>query len=345
MRSGDGLVQRNADDKRPPGRFLRDGPVDVVVVVVTYLSESDIDPLVESLRREAATHRMRLVIVDNGSTDLTVARAESHRDVVVVATGCNLGYSGGINRARDAVGEARAVLVLNPDTRMVPGCIADLQHRMSASRADLVVPALETPDGVRSRSLRREPTVWRRLGDAVFGRFWDSRPPFLSETVRRASDYDAAHPIDWATGAALLISAHAAELIGDWDERFFLYSEETDYFRRARDLGLTVWYEPAARVVHREGGSGGSPELVALMVVNSIRYVEKHNPAAAPVHRVVVALHELRRWRNPSHRIARTILLRRKAWARLPRAGGCGPETAKGVGRDASPGGVSRGGA
>lgn len=314
---------KDEDDGLRLGRFLLDGPADVAVVVVTYHNEPDIDPLLESLRGEAAHCRMRVVVVDNGSVDRTVAKAEAHGDVVVIATGCNLGYSGGINRARAAVGMARTVLVLNPDTRVVPGCLARLQGRMSISGADLVVPALETPDGVRSRSLRREPSLLGRIGDALFGRFWDGRPSFLSETVRSASAYSGAHQIEWATGAALLVSSRAVDMIGDWDERFFLYSEETDYFRRARDLGLRVWYEPAARVVHREGGSGGSPELVALMVVNSIRYVEKHHPAAAPAHRVVVALHELRRWRNPSHRIARTILLRRRDWCGLPRAETC----------------------
>ncbi len=332
-----------ATDGGMPGRgsFRPDGPVDVVVVVVTYNNEADVEALLGSLRAEASGRRMRVVVVDNGSADATVAKAGAHGDVVVIDTGRNLGYSGGINRAGEAVGEAGAVLILNPDTRVLPGCITRMQQRMAESSADLVVPALETPDGVRSRSLRREPTVLGRLGDAVFGRFWDGRPVCLSETVRSTSAYAVAHPIEWATGAALLVSARAAALIGEWDERFFLYSEETDYFRRARDLGLAVWYEPAARVVHSEGGSGGSPELVALMVVNSIRYVEKHNPAAAPLHRVVVSLHELRRWRNPSHRIARTILLRRDAWGRLPRATGCDPESAHGAGEDARQGGVS----
>ncbi|WP_185975644.1 glycosyltransferase family 2 protein [Tessaracoccus rhinocerotis] len=288
------------------------------MIVVTYNNEGDVDALISSLRSEAMQCSMRVILVDNGSVDATVARASAHADVHVVDTGCNLGYAGGINRGSTFVGETETLLILNPDTTVVPGAVAAMRRRRELVGADLVVPALEGSDGRRARSLRREPSISRRLGDAVCGRFWNSRPSWLSEDVRDRAAYAHAHPVEWATGAALMVSAEAANQIGPWDERFFLYSEETDYFRRARELGFSAWYEPSARVIHAEGGSGRSPALVALLVVNSLRYVEKHRPVAAPIHRALLILHELRRWRDPDHRLARTILWRRKSWEQLP---------------------------
>ena len=76
--------------------------------------------------------------------------------------------------------------------------------------------------------------------------------------------YTHAHPVDWATGAAVLVTAAAADTVGPWDERFFLYSEETDYSRRLRDAGYEVWYEPSATVRHAGAGSGTAPALDAL---------------------------------------------------------------------------------
>lgn len=314
------LIPEDEDSELTHGSitFSVTGAVQVAVIVVTFLNESDIEPLLASLRPEVADQTIRVVIADNASTDATVDKVRAHPDVVLVETGGNLGYSAGINRAIAAAGSAESLLILNPDAKIVRGCIRKLRARMTLTGAGLVVPAIETPDGRTTQSLRREPTVTRRAGDAVFGRFWASRPAFLSETVHAGQDYSSAHQIEWATGAAILISRRAAERVGAWDERFFLYSEETDYFKRARDIGLEAWYEPAARFIHREAGSGRSPELVALTEVNKVRYIEKHRPLAAPMHRAILAAHELRRWRDPAHRIARTMLLNRSAWDSLP---------------------------
>lgn len=317
-------MQARATDSADPqvsdsAPFRASGPVDVAVIVVTYQNAADIEPLLTSLRTEAAAQTMRVIVADNNSTDGTPDRVRAHADVILVETGGNLGYAGGINRAAAAIGEAESLLILNPDLRVRAGCVGHLRERMSRTGAGVVVPAIEGPDGRIALSLRREPRIANRLGDALFGSRWTSRPQLLSETVRDVESYRTAHQIEWATGAAALISRKAARQIGDWDERFFLYSEETDYFRRMREAGFECWYEPRARVVHREGGSGRSPHLVALTVVNAVRYIEKHHPHSAWLHRGILAVHELRRWRDPDHRIARSILLSRKRWDALPK--------------------------
>lgn len=306
----------SADEPPPP--FRRTGPVDVAVIIVTYQSESEIDDVIESLRRETMEQSLRVVVADNASTDRTVARARQHPDVVVVETGGNLGYAAAINRAMTEAGETEAFLVLNPDLRVHRRCVSHLRRRQARCGAGIVVPAILSPEGERTLSLRGEPSLTRSIGDALFGSRWVGRPTRLSETVRSSSAYATAKQIDWATGAAALITRDAARRVGPWDESFFLYSEETDYFKRARDAGLEVWYEPSAQVTHREGGSGRSPELVALTIVNAVRYMEKHHPRIAGPHRAILALHELRRWRDPSHRIARTVLVDRKRWDQLP---------------------------
>lgn len=292
---------------------------DIAVIVVTYQSGDAVTPLIASLRAETADQSIRVVIADNASTDNTVDRAREHPDLIVIDNGSNPGYAGGINAAMAVAGDAEAFLILNPDLQVERHCLQRLLLKMREVGAGIVVPAISAPGGQQSLSLRYEPSVSRALGDALFGRIWPLRPHWLTETVRASSAYASAHPIDWATGAALLVNREAAKKIGAWDESFFLYSEETDYFRRARNAGYSVWYEPTARVIHAEGGSGRSADLVALTIVNAVRYAEKHEPRSAAIHRAVLALHELRRWGDPSHWLARTVLLDRRRWDRLPR--------------------------
>ncbi|MHB1011073.1 MAG: glycosyltransferase [Propionibacteriaceae bacterium] len=291
------------------------------MLVVTYQSAHDIGTLIASLRVEAASQRLRVVVADNASTDGTLAAVRAHSDVIICPTGGNLGYAAGINAGIRAAGQADALLILNPDLRVEPGCIELLRRRQRLVGAGVVVPRIVDSNGATYPSLRREPTLLRALGDAVFGSRLASRPGFLSEIVGRKSEYDQPHQVDWATGAALLIAGEVASKVGEWDERFFLYAEETDFMRRVREAGETIWYEPGSVVQHAQGGSGSSVDLDRLLTVNRIRYVSKHRGAVyVELFRAVVVLHELARAASPAHRAALRTVLSRASWESLPRA-------------------------
>ena len=314
----------------PAARFRAESEqADVAVIVVTYHNADDVDPLIATLRREASGLRLRVIMVDNSSADGTLERIRAHDDVIGRAGGGNLGYAGGINVAMAHVGNAEAVLILNPDLVVDPGAIHALLDRMRRSDAAVVVPLMTDPDGRVSASLRREPTIGRALGDAALGGRWAGRPGAWTEIDGDRWSYRHAHSVEWATGAALLIRTDVARRVGAWDERFFLYSEETDFFRRVREEGGSVWFEPSAVVRHEQGGSGSSPALTALLAVNKVRYVEKHHsPAYTAAFRGASIAHELIRL-PVRHRVAaRRAMLRRSRWSELPAATRDRPEHA-----------------
>ena len=259
---------------------------------------------------------MRVIVVDNGSADDTVKRVRDHPEVVCVETGANLGYAGGINVGRQHAGQCRALAVLNPDLILEPGALREMFTALDDPTVGLVVPMLLDFEGHRYPSLRREPTLASAIGDALFGHHFGRRPGRLSEIVRAESAYGYRHPVDWAVGAVMLISAACDRVVGVWDERFFLYSEEVDYAARVRAAGFRVDYVPQARARHRRAGSGHSHALVALKAVNRIRYFEKHGKPASGM-RAVVLLHELLRSAAASHRAALLTVLRPSAWEPL----------------------------
>ncbi|MFS0866266.1 glycosyltransferase [Microbacterium sp. 179-B 1A2 NHS] len=312
-------LARPTEDAVQPS-FHPAGRVEVAVLVVTYNSAGDLDALVGDLRRDASRTRLRVVVADNSSSDDTWEVAARHPDVIRLRTGGNLGYAAGLNAAMTRAGDAESVLVLNPDLRLPPGAIRSLLARLRFDDgAGAVVPRVETPEGGLSHSLRREPGVLRATADALLGRAWPTRPAALSEHIRDDRHYTRPRPIEWATGAAILIRSSAAVAVGAWDERFFLYSEETDFQRRLRDAGWRIWFEPAACVVHEGGGSGVSDDLVALTIVNRVRYADKHLPRQAGLFRAAVIVGEQLR-RDPTHARARWALRRRSRWAALPHA-------------------------
>ena len=259
-------------------------PVDIAVLVVSYNNAGCLARLLDSLQAQLSEASLRVVISDNGSVDGTVALARTYPGVVVLENQANLGYAGGINIARSYAGPCRNVLVLNPDLVLAPGALKRLLRRKQLSGAGVVVPRLLDTEGAVYESLRREPSMLRALGDAVLGSRCSSRPEWASEIEYNSEAYAHPHQVQWATGAALLIDAGLERALGAWDEQFFLYSEETDYLRRVRQAGASIWFEPAAVMTHSMGGSGASQALDSLMAVNRIRYAEKHFSAAATAH-------------------------------------------------------------
>lgn len=305
------------------GRFVSgDAHVDVAAVVVTYNSGSDISTLIDDLRVAARDRPIRLIVVDNQSSDDTADIVRAHDDIMLVDPGGNLGYGGGINAGLRLVGHCDAVLILNPDLTLAPDAITRLFEVVNDDDGiGAVVPLMLDDDGAAYPSLRREPSLTRAIGDAFLGSKIRARPGFSSETDFRPASYLTAHDVDWATGAALLVPATVAREVGDWNEAFFLFSEETDYFRRIRTSGRRIRFEPSAVVKHRGSGSGtSSPEFAPLMAVNRIRYIERHHGwAYSALFRAVVALAEGLRSYSAVHRRNLAVILNRRRWQELPK--------------------------
>ena len=289
---------------------------DCAVVIVTYNSARHIGDLLASLPDAAAGLTMKVIVVDNGSRDDTVARIRAHSDVTCVEAGDNLGYSGGINVGRRHAGDYGALAVLNPDLVLDPGSLREMFGALGDRSVGVVVPMILNFEGRLELSLRREPTLLTEIGDALFAHHFRRAPARLTDLVGREREYGYRHVVDWASGAALLVSHACDRQVGAWDERFFLYMEEVDYAARVRAAGFRVMYEPLARVRHLGGGSSQSPLLVALMAVSRVRYFEKHGRRPRML-RAVVGLNQLLRSGKPNRRLALRTVARRSAWEPL----------------------------
>ncbi len=290
------------------------------VIIVTHNSARHVERLIDSVHEAARSVGIRCLVVDNGSRDDTVGVVRSRSDVEVVEAGRNLGYAGAINVGRAHADPRSSLLILNPDLEFEPGAISHLYDALKEPQVGVAVPMLLNQDGTLYLTLRREPSVTRALGDAIFGSRFHRRPDWLGETIRDRHAYESPRDVAWAGGAAMLVSAGCNDAVGDWDERrFFLYSEETDFAARARDCGYRVRYVPSARARHEDGGSGRTPALSALLAVNRVRYYEKyHRRPLTSLFRIAVGLHHLLRAFKPDDRLAFRTVCRRSAWSRLP---------------------------
>ena len=271
-----------------PGREV------VAVVVVTYHSEPLLADLLASLPAGLAGLEWHLTVADNGSTDGTVPTLRRLApEATVVEMGANRGYAAGVNAAVAAARPHTAVLVLNPDVRLDPGCVPRLLDTLRRPGTGIAVPRLRDGHGRLIPSLRREPTILRAVGDLVLGAERAGRLRALGEVVTDPRCYRRPATADWAEGSTLLISADCWRACGPWEESFFLYSEETDFALRARDAGYATRFNPDAGAVHLEGDSRRSPALWALLARNRVRlYRRRHGPVASAGFFLAVLLRE-----------------------------------------------------
>lgn len=285
----------------------------VAVVVVMYNSRSLLPELLESLPGGLAGVDFELVAVDNASPDDSADFIAAAAPLAtVVRTGRNGGYAAGINAGVAAAGSHSAVLVVNSDVRLGPGCVAELLKGLRQPGVGIAVPHLVDGDGKTIDSMRREPSVLRAFGDAIFGAQNAGRCAALGEIVSDRNRYRSQHRVDWAEGSIQLISADCWRECGPWDESFFLYSEETEYHLRARDRGFATVFVPAARATHLAGGSGLSHELWILQVSNRIRlFRRRHGRLATGLYWAAIVLRESTRaamGRAGSRAAARALL-------------------------------------
>ena len=119
-------------------RFVgTDAHADVAVVVVTYNSASGMSLLIDDLRVAALDRPLRVIVVDNQSSDGTAGIVRAHTDVRLIESRENLGYAGGINAALPFTGPCDAVLILNPNLRLMPDAITRLLGPLSRTTASV----------------------------------------------------------------------------------------------------------------------------------------------------------------------------------------------------------------
>lgn len=176
--------------------------------------------------------------------------------VNLVENSSNLGFSRAANKGiRESTG--RYVLLLNPDTRILPGSLEELVGFMDRHPETGIGGAkLLYPDGSLQLSCRRFP----RYSFLLFGResllsrlFPKNR--FSREYMLMDLDYDEVQEVDLVAGAAMMVRRSLLEEIGYLDEDFFLFAEDTDLCFRAKNSGWKVYFIPQARIVHYLGAS------------------------------------------------------------------------------------------
>ncbi len=200
-----------------------------------------------------------LFVVDNASTDDTVAMLQNEfPSAILILNSKNDGFSRAYNQALRQ-GQGRYMLVLNPDTIVLPGALNELVRYMDAHpEVGICGPKVLNRDGSLQKACRRgvsRPWAAFSYFSGLSALFPHSK--FFGGYLLNYLDEDAVNEVDGVSGSCMLIRHQVVNDVGLFDERFFAYQEDADYCFQAKKAGWKVVYLPMAKIIHY-GGQGGS---------------------------------------------------------------------------------------
>lgn len=252
-------------------------PVDYSVIIVTYNSAAWVGECLDSLmRQQGDCARLELIVVDNASTDDTVAILRSaYPDLTILRNERNLGFAAAVNQGVKAAGCSR-LLFLNPDSRVEPGFFSGLERFFDEYPGPSIVGCrLKGSDGSPQASCWKTPGLWTTL--------LESSLPYEFSVGLVTENPSETRQVETVSGACMMVGREDFLRLGRFDERFFMYYEDFDLCIRARRAGIPVYYVPGASVVHHvRKSTERAGEMFFLYVYQSkLRILQKHESGAA----------------------------------------------------------------
>ena len=249
----------------------------VTVIVVSWNTAELLDQCLASVA--ATTHGMHaeVIVVDNGSSDSSVAMVRERFPAArLIQNSTNVGFGCANNQAA-ASSRAPYLLLLNSDAVLLPQTLEKMLSLTASHPSAAVVGArVLNPDRSFQASHVCFPGLWQQLlvvsgiGRLLIRRQYPSCDPGTAV---------GSQPVDWVSGACMLVRTDAFAAVGGFDPAYFLYGEEMDLCFRLRQAGWEIWYEPNAVVIHHGGGSqtvATNSTREAMLYRGVVRFFRKH---------------------------------------------------------------------
>jgi GT2 family glycosyltransferase len=246
------------------------GPLipDLSVIIVSWNVAEKLAACLGSLRPALKGLNGEVFVVDNASQDGSAAMVRTRfPEVKLIENAENAGYAAANNQAIQQA-RGRFVLLLNPDTIVPEPALAPLLEAMNSDPTiGIASPVLTYPDGtLQSSSSMRYPGARRDIKSAI------------------RNSKSEIREVAWVLGAAMLIRREVLEKVGLLDTTFYLYGEDADICKRARDAGWRIVVMENSRIVHEAASSSQQlqdEQNSRMHFIAELQFLRKHYPRVA----------------------------------------------------------------
>lgn len=266
-------------------KFIKDSDtmskrkIDISIVIVYYRAKKELFDCIQSVRASKPKMPYEVIVVDNDEQK-TIKKELFGRFpfVTYIASSGNIGFGAGNNLG---VSKSRGefLFFLNPDTLIEVNTLETLYEFIKKdNRIGIVAPLLLGERGLplSLQGFTELTPVEGVVSHSFINRYFPNNPVSRKYFLL---DWDKKAPkeVDVIPGAAFLIRRSVFEKVSRFDERFFLYFEESDLCRRVRKLGYKIYIEPKAHIVHLWARSTQDEKRAKQIFVKSrFYYFKKH---------------------------------------------------------------------
>ena len=237
-------------------------------ILVNWNTKELISDAVRSIIDTVSDYSYKIIIVENGSCD---GSAEMLRkifpEIRLICNEKNVGFARAVNQGL-ALTKASYIVLLNSDARLQRGAIKNLVKFMEKNpRVAIAGGQLINIDGSRQNSIASFPSLATELLNKRLLRII-----FRHRYPGKERDYPIPIDVDSMVGACLIARREAIQKVGNLDEGYFFFLEETDWCRRMKANGWRVSFVPTARIFHLQGSSAARVKTEARIEYYRSRY-------------------------------------------------------------------------
>ena len=248
----------------PAFQFKKPAELDLSIIIVSFNTRDVLLDCLESVYAKTEGISYEIIVVDNASSDESPGSvAERFPDIHLISNDVNRGFSTANNQGI-CESTGRWVALLNPDTRLIENSFQKIaRYLQKHSEFSILGPGIVNKSGQQSPTRLWEDTpldaAWKILG--LYN---------PSNELQRMGGMQAKEVLV-ISGCCFVIRRELFEEIGLLDENYFLYNEEDDFCRRARQYGKRICFFPETWIQHLHGKSTHQPEHREKVIVETYK--------------------------------------------------------------------------
>lgn len=231
------------------------------IIIVSWNVKDLLYKLLESIFYYTRDLEFEVIVVDNNSSDGTVGMIKRQNgeaiktgQLRIIANKENAGFAKANNQGLE-IAKGDYIIFMNPDMELVENSFGKIIDYFSANpRVDICAVKLLYPDLTVQPNVKKDPD-WRSQAMILLKMHHLTQSKSVKEYLRKDFNYDQESEVEQVMGAFLAMPRAAALKLNGWNEDFWLWWEDVDLCRRARETGMTIKYWPGTKIIHHEGKS------------------------------------------------------------------------------------------